>query len=158
MSGQVIEERFWAKVNKTPGCWLWTASIRGRGYGQCSIGEGKQGYAHRFSFELANGPIPAGMEIDHRCHNRLCVNPSHLRVVDRKQNMENLSGAYANNKSGVRGVWWVGRLRKWRASVRHNKEIAYAEWFDDLNQAEAAVTAKRLELFTHNDIDRKTSK
>lgn len=71
--------------------------------------------------------------------------------------MENLSGAYSNSSTGVRGVWWVARLKKWRGSVRHNKEIAFGEWFDNLADAEAAVIAKRNELFTHNDLDRKTA-
>ena len=150
----VIEERFWDKVNKTDECWVWTGSLRGKGYGQCSIGGGKQGYAHRFSYELAFGPIEPGLVIDHICHTRRCVRPEHLRAATQKQNMENQSGLYANNKSGVRGVWWVERLKKWRGSVRHNGEIAFGEWFTTLHEAERAVTAKRLELFTHNDLDR----
>jgi hypothetical protein len=155
---KTVEDRFWSKVEKSGECWLWLASTRGDGYGQCTVAPKTQGYAHRFSYEQEHGPIPAGMEVDHRCHVRRCVRPDHLRLVDRKQNMENLAKVYSNNKSGVRGVWWVARLRKWRGSVRHNGEIAYAEWFTSLDDANRAVTAKRLELFTHNDLDRKSSK
>ena len=154
---RTLEQRFWAKVDKSGECWIWTASVRGPGYGQCSIGKGKQGYAHRFSYELTYGPIPDGLVIDHACHRKLCVRPTHLRAITQKQNMENQGRLYSNNKSGVRGVWWVARLKKWRGSVRHHGEIAFAEWFTTLEEAESAVLAKRNELFTHNDLDRRAA-
>jgi len=72
---------FWPHVAKTGTCWLWTGRIH-KGYGYYS-GTG----AHRVSFELANGPIPAGMELDHLCRVRNCVNPAHLEPVTRAENM-----------------------------------------------------------------------
>lgn len=76
-----LAERFWEHVEKSDGCWNWTATTRGsNGYGQ--IGEGGQGgrnlSAHRVSWEIHNGPIPDGMFVLHRCDNPLCVNPDHL--------------------------------------------------------------------------------
>jgi hypothetical protein len=83
------EVRFWAKVDKggPDDCWLWTARVntRRQGYGVFWDGATKVG-AHRFSYELANGPIPAGMTVDHTCYVTACVNPSHLRVLTRSEN------------------------------------------------------------------------
>lgn len=149
-------DRFWSKVEKGAGCWNWTGTSRLDGYGSISIGgrTGKRWLAHRYSFELANGPIPAGAEIDHQCINRACVNPSHLRVVNSKQNMENRPGPNRNSKSGVRGVSWYKPTGKWHAQVMHNKKQHFVGYFVDIASAEAAVIAKRLELFTHNEVDR----
>jgi len=75
------EDRFWPKVDKQPcGCWIWIASLNPCGYGQFSIGR-RVLRAHRISYEWANGPIPAGLELDHLCRNRACVNPDHLEAV-----------------------------------------------------------------------------
>ncbi len=86
-----LADRFWEKVQKTEGCWYWTASLRGNGYGQIYIGErpGQSAYiapAHRVAYELLVGPIPEGLQIDHLCRNPRCVNPSHLEPVTSKEN------------------------------------------------------------------------
>src|SRR5450755_3951408 len=74
------EERFWARVDKqTDGCWVWTGALR-TGYGTLSV-SGKNVPAHRFSYELLVGIIPDGLQIDHLCRNRACVNPEHLEPV-----------------------------------------------------------------------------
>lgn len=103
---------------------------------------------------MHTAPIPDGMDIDHMCHVRECVNPSHLRACTRKQNLENRAGADRDSKSGVRGVHWRKDIRKWNAKVRHNSRDYYVGVFQSLEEAEAAVIAKRNELFTHNDTDR----
>lgn len=72
-----LAARFWAKVAKSDGCWLWTASRRGKGYGAISV-DGKLRIAHRFSYEMHCGPIPDGMFVCHRCDVPACVNPDHL--------------------------------------------------------------------------------
>ncbi len=73
-------ERFWSKVNKTSDCWEWTASLRGGTglcYGQFWL-DGKHHSAHRLSWEWANGVIPSGLHVLHRCNNPKCVKPEHL--------------------------------------------------------------------------------
>lgn len=83
-------ERFSRRVIIEPftGCWLWTGALTKAGYGVFGKGSRGEGilYAHRFSFALYCGEIPDGLEIDHLCHQRWCVNPYHLEAVTRRQN------------------------------------------------------------------------
>ena len=150
---KTIEERFWAKVDTTGECWLWTAGGNANGYGRFCI-NGKMEYAHRVSYTLTHGPINDSLDVDHTCYNKACVNPSHLRAATRKQNTENREGAQSNSKSGVRGVSWHKAGRKWTANVKHNGKAIYLGSFDSIREAEQVVKAKRLELFTHSDKDR----
>ena len=77
---------FWRHVARSDNCWLWTASVNKSGYGQFGSHSHKFA-AHRFSFELHKGPIPDGLELDHLCRNRLCVNPAHLEPVTTRTNL-----------------------------------------------------------------------
>ena len=142
------EERFWAKVDQSEDCWIWTAGKLATGYGAICI-DGKMVRAHRYSFELANGPIPEGMVIDHRCLNPLCVRPEHLRLATNKQNME-----HRVPRSRVRGVSF--QAGKWTAQVCHQGKAYYLGRFDNIEDAAAVAAAKRNELFSHNDLDRAT--
>lgn len=147
-----LEERFWAKVDTSSDCWLWTASTNRDGYGRFWDGIDMR-LAHRVSWIIANGAVPDGLLLDHTCHTPACVNPSHLRFATHKQNHENLTGAYRNSRSGVRGVVWIARLGKWSAEVRSNGERHYLGLFEDLAAADLAVSAARRRLFTHSDMD-----
>jgi len=79
-------ERFFAKVNKTDGCWEWTAGKDSWGYGSFWW-QGRNVGAHRWSYEYHNGAVPPGLQIDHLCRNRKCVRPDHLEAVDSETNM-----------------------------------------------------------------------
>lgn len=80
-------ERFMEKVEKVDsGCWLWRGYIMPKGYGQCS-GYGRSTRAHRVIYELVKGLIPAGLQLDHLCRVRSCVNPDHLEIVTAKENV-----------------------------------------------------------------------
>lgn len=153
---KTLEERFWDKVNKTNDCWLWIAATDSHGYGQMWTEPRKQP-AHRISWQIANGPIPAGMFLDHLCFTHLCVRPAHLRLVTNKQNHENRPGAQANSSTGIRGVGWSKAAKKWRARVKHFGIEHHVGLFESIADAEAAVIAKRNELYTHNSLDRKAS-
>lgn len=83
------EERFWAKVNVTDECWLWTAQINQNGYGMFSV-KGLPVRAHRFAYELLVGPIPDGMVVRHACDVPSCVNPSHLLVGTQADNLRDM--------------------------------------------------------------------
>jgi len=153
MARPTARARFDSKVSKGEGCWGWNAAKHPDGYGKFYL-DGKVEYAHRVSFMWARGTIQDGMVIDHACHNRGCVNPAHLRMVTGKQNQENRAGSAVTSSSGVRGVSWNAARRTWAGFVRHDNATVYVGYFDTVAKAEAAVIAKRLELFTHNDMDR----
>jgi len=68
------------------GCWLWTASKDRKGYGKFKMA-GRVHRAHRVSYEMHVGPIPDGLELDHLCRNRMCVNPDHLEPVTTQENL-----------------------------------------------------------------------
>jgi hypothetical protein len=72
---------------RTEGCWEWKKWITGKGYGRIKVG-GKLMLAHRHFYEMAKGPIPTGLQIDHKCRNRSCVNPEHLEVVTNEVNTQ----------------------------------------------------------------------
>jgi len=84
--------RFWSKVDKrgADDCWLWTGA-RSAGsqlfYGSLRAG-GRTVRAHRFSYEIAHGPIPPGAVVRHTCDTPLCVNPAHLLVGTQRDNMQ----------------------------------------------------------------------
>lgn len=79
-------ERFWEKVDKTGECWWWRASLDAHGYGSFYM-DGRTRYAYHVAYEWLVGPRPDGMDLDHLCRNRACVNPVHLEPVPRGVNL-----------------------------------------------------------------------
>lgn len=76
----MANERFWSRVSKTDGCWLWTARTQAkRGYG-LMWWNGKTTGAHRVSYEIHHGEIHSGSVVMHTCDTPACVNPAHLVV------------------------------------------------------------------------------
>lgn len=86
---------FWAKVDKSGECWEWTARRQTHGYGQL-LWDGKWRLAHRIAYEMANGPVPAGRELDHLCSNKACVRPDHLEAVTHRENILRASSGFAS--------------------------------------------------------------
>jgi predicted XRE-type DNA-binding protein len=87
------------------GCWEWRRTHNGFGYGTLRVG-GKIVYAHRLAFELGNGqPIPKGMHVCHRCDNPRCINPVHLFLGTRSDNM---ADCFAKGRSSVKAFPHLG--------------------------------------------------
>lgn len=145
-----LEDHFWAKVDKSGECWLWTGAKQARGYGR--IRDGRPGkvanpLAHRLSYELHYGTSVDGLDVDHICHNRSCVNPEHLRAVTHKVNLENRATANRNNQSsGIRGVHKARGV--WKVSIRHDGDLLYFGCYQTKQEAEEVAIRERARLFT----------
>jgi hypothetical protein len=97
---KMTEEKFWSKVDKTPGqgpngdCWIWTGNRNHNNYGflswpdRCRDRSGHNVMAHRTSFEFVKGVIDEGLCILHSCDNPPCVNPAHLSADTHQKNLE----------------------------------------------------------------------
>lgn len=122
-------ERFWKYVRKTETCWFWMGGLNSDGHGNFWF-RGRTVPAHRFSYILAHGEdsIPAGQVIDHKCRNRRCVNPDHLRPLSNAQNVLCGEGHSARNfvkthckngheLSGANIIWTKDGRRNCRTCV-----------------------------------------
>lgn len=147
--GKPVEQRFWEKVNKDGperdyrlgNCWEWVGADDSHGYG-CFRATSSNAKAHRFSYELEYGEIPAGALVDHKCHNRACVRVSHLRLADKSLNGVNRIGSGA--ATGFRGVYLreSGRYQA-RFKDRAGRKVTVG-MFDDPNEASLAVRSARI--------------
>lgn len=123
-------------VMVTTGCWEYPASKKSWGYGTFYL-DGKYQKAFRVAYTLFVGDIPAGMMIDHVCHNRACINPNHMRLATPSQNICN-SGKRSNNTSGFKGVFWSKASSKWMSQIMARGVLYYLGLFDTLEEAHTA--------------------
>lgn len=126
-------------------CLLYVGADNGKGYGQFRYGA-RNGYAHRYAWERVNGPIPAGLTIDHLCRVRSCVNVEHLELVDGVENTRRAAAVKTHCPSGHeyptafqaggmgksrcpecrKGQWRRGEAKRKEArAARGNRKIKY---------------------------------
>lgn len=122
-----LPDGFLARVEMdAAGCWLWTGGVTGGGYGYYWA-EGRMRRAHRYAYEAVVGPIPDGMDLDHLCRVRTCVNPDHLEPVTRRENLLRGATTVALAALGVcrRGIH-IGDAHVYEAASgkRHCKSCA----------------------------------
>lgn len=118
-------------VKHTPGCIEWDGAIDANGYGRKNVKD-KWCAAHRLAWEKVNGKIPDDLQIDHVCRNRKCVNPNHLELVTRKENILRGIGPTAINarkRRCTKGHLLEGDNLRIRPSGRREcKECGRARW------------------------------
>lgn len=87
-------------------CWIWKGPVSSTGYG--NIGEnGKQYTAHSYAYRASKGAIPKGKLVRHKCHNKLCCNPSHLELGTVKENYDDSKAAHEKADAKRRAKWSV---------------------------------------------------
>ena len=117
------------------------------GYRQVTLNN-KRYFLHRLAWLYVHGQFP-DQELDHVNGNRADNRIDNLRLVSKKQNMENQC-LRADNRSGYRGVSWSNGKKKWIAQVCHNNKRQTVGRFDTVEEAALAAKQARDQLFTHH--------
>lgn len=159
MSGVTIHPvtRFMSLVTRSTidkkGCWLWAGAGKGNGYGNFQL-HGRYVPAHRAAFLLFNGEIAPGLDVCHRCDNRACVNPDHLFLGTRLENMQDCArkgrvargaalGDRRGSNAGAAKLSW-DQVTAIRQSAEPSKVIAarYGVSNDNINRIRRNETWK----------------
>lgn len=119
-----VADRFWEKVTKGDGCWEWQGARIPHGYGNMTVPDHGHDYAHRISWQLHNGEIPAGLWVLHHCDNPPCVRPDHLFLGTAQDNVDD-------------------SIRKGRRTTRGAARVAATSRFAGMSQVEADAALVR---------------
>lgn len=150
LDGEIVQTKFDAAHIAVVNSRLWSVSVAPSGAYVIPAGMSKQrpGLARIIMGE------PVGMEVDHINGDTLDNREANLRVVTRGQNLQNIQGAYQNNKSsGIRGVTWLKRDQKWQAHAQLNKKKHTIGTFHRLEDAAEAVQEWRRQNMPYSNMD-----
>lgn len=134
------------------GCWLWLGSISHNGYGWFNLG-GTVIHAHRASWTVFRGDIPAGLMVLHRCDVRCCVNPDHLFVGTKRDNCADMAIKGRGSKSPSGMPYGVARTNDTRnesyfVRVKRLGIVHYGGCFRDIGSAAAAAADLKRSLYS----------
>lgn len=129
----------WCALEPMSGCWLWMRALGTSGYG-ITYRDGIQIRAHRLAYELANGPIPAGLFALHRCDIRSCCNPSHLFLGTMQDNHDDM-----HRKGRGRSGW----QNKIKTHCKHGHPLSGANLFYGTDGHRRCQTCHRNTVAAH---------
>jgi hypothetical protein len=113
------ERRFWLKVRRADGCWEWEGYRNKAGYGVFSLGQ-ESILAHRFRWQLSNGPIGSEQRVLHKCDNPACVRIDHLFLGTQADNVADMSAKGRDRKAAGENH---GRSKLTDAQVEHVRDL-----------------------------------
>lgn len=132
-----------ARSSRRGACLVWTGALSEDGYGIMKT-SGRTRQAHLVAWELSNGSIPPGAQIDRSCHERSCVNVDHLRLASHSENQWNRKGA--RSRTGHRNVYETADGRYY-VQIRHNYEKINYGTYSSVEEAARVAERARRELF-----------
>jgi hypothetical protein len=119
-----LSERIMARVEVVGECWLWRGYTLSTGYGQITY-KGRKVLLHRAMYEVANGPIPPGLDVCHSCDNPPCVRPEHLWLGTAKDNVRDCieKGRWLNGEANPQAVMTEDNVREIRARMAGGQRL-----------------------------------
>jgi hypothetical protein len=133
-----LAERFWEKVRKTEGCWIWTARKTKKGYGHFRVNNTKRMFAHRLAYTLTHGEVSENLQVCHHCDNPPCCNPDHLFLGT---NADNVADRERKGRSARTGAIQYRLTADQVADIRarHQQGVMQSTLADEYGVCRAAI-------------------
>lgn len=148
--GPTLSERLKAYSKVDRDCFVWTGYLGRGGYGQITW-HGQRWYAHRAAYFVEHGEIPDGLQVNHICGNRACINVAHLELVNHYQNTQYLTRLTRRNTSGYRGVSFNKGEGRYKAQVVADGVSHFLGYCDSAKEAAKVAAEGRARLHSVPD-------